>query len=76
MPEPIVTRILGIPGYGVYREAFDEAHQTLTLWVRQTAKVPYYCCRGCGLSTREARGWTTCQCRLYIPQMCRLKIPH
>ena len=58
MPASIVARILHLPGYGVYREVFDETAQTLTLWVRQTAKVPYYCCRGCGISTREARGCT------------------
>ena len=58
MPESIVARILHLPGYGVYREVFDEPGQRLTLWVRQTAQVPYYCCRGCGISTRETRGCT------------------
>jgi hypothetical protein len=37
MPEEIVTRILRLPGYGIYRWDTDEAANTLTLWIRQTA---------------------------------------
>ena len=44
MPEAIVTRILRLPGYGVYQHVFDEAAQTVTCWVRPTAPTPYYCC--------------------------------
>ena len=49
MPEEIVTRILRVPGYGVYAWAADEATSTLTLSIRQTAREPYYVCGGCGI---------------------------
>jgi len=52
MPESIVGRILQLPGYGVYQTLFDEERSTLTLWVRQTAKEPFYTCRGCGIGVR------------------------
>ena len=42
MPEEIVTRILRLPGYGVYAWDTDEATSTLTLSIRQTAREPYY----------------------------------
>ena len=41
MPETIVTRILRLPGYGVYQHAFDEVAQTVTCWVRPTGPTPY-----------------------------------
>jgi transposase len=53
MPEEIVHRILQLAGYGVFQSEFDEATSSLTLWVRQTAREPYYTCRGCGIGTRE-----------------------
>lgn len=53
MPEEIVHRILQLAGYGVFRSEFDEASWSVTLWVRETAKEPYYLCRGCGIGTRE-----------------------
>jgi len=58
MPDPIGARILAIPGYGVYRHECDEVRQTLSLWLRETTNTPYYCCRGCGISSRAARGCT------------------
>jgi hypothetical protein len=35
MPEEIVSRILRLPGYGVYGWETDEAANTLTLSIRQ-----------------------------------------
>jgi len=58
MPEEIVTRILGLSGYGVSAWETDEATSTLRLAIRQTAAVPYYVCSGCGISVRELHSWT------------------
>src|SRR5439155_347680 len=46
MPEAIVSRILRLPGYGVYACEADETAGTLWVWVRQTAPEPYYVCGG------------------------------
>ncbi|MEI8190117.1 MAG: ISL3 family transposase [candidate division NC10 bacterium] len=56
MPDAIVTRLLAIPGYGVYRYEVDEEGEAITLWVRQTAAQPHYTCRKCGVSTRAVHG--------------------
>ena len=58
MPEEIVTCILRLPGYGIYGWEADEAANTLTLAIRQTAEEPYYVCGGCGISVREIHSWT------------------
>ena len=58
MPETIVTRILRLPGYGVYAWDAEAATGTLTLWVRQTASEPVYVCGGCGISVRDGHSWT------------------
>ena len=58
MPEAIVTRILRLPGYGVYAWEADEATNTLTLAIRQTAREPFYVCRGCGIGVRYVHSWT------------------
>src|SRR5712692_1806932 len=58
MPEEIVSRILRLPGYGIYGWDTDEAANTLTLSIRQTAAAPYYICGGCGISVREIHSWT------------------
>src|SRR5262245_29065761 len=34
MPEGIVTRVLRLPGYGIYAWEADELVNTLTLWIR------------------------------------------
>lgn len=57
MPEESLSCILGLPGYGVVRWEADEGTQTVTLWVTQTAKDPYYTCSGCGIGTRYVRDW-------------------
>src|SRR5512139_3787315 len=59
MPDPSVTRILHLPGYGVYQLMFDEARETVTCWVRPTAAAPYHCCPTCGISTQATAGPTT-----------------
>jgi transposase len=58
MPEEIVTRILRLPGYGVYAWEADEETSTLTLAIRQTAREPYYVCGGCGIAGRYVHDWT------------------
>jgi transposase len=58
MPEASVSRILCLPGYGVYAWEADETTGTLGLWVRQTGAEPYYVCGGCGISVREVHSWT------------------
>lgn len=58
MPDEIVSRILRLPGYGVYACEADETTGTLTLGVRQTASEPYYVCGGCGISVRDVHSWT------------------
>ncbi len=63
MPEEIVSRILRLPGYGVAGWETDEATNTLTLSIRQTAREPYYVCGGCGISVREIHSWTERQVR-------------
>ena len=59
MPDPIVARILQVPGYGVYQHVFDEATQTVTCWLRPSAPTPYDCCPGCGISTQATVGSPT-----------------
>ena len=63
MPEEMVSRILRLPGYGVYAWETEELTGTLTLWIRQTAPEPYYVCSGCGISVREVHSWTERQVR-------------
>ena len=45
------TRILGWPGYRVYRSEIDEQAKTLKLWVRR--KPGKFVCSGCGRAVRE-----------------------
>jgi len=45
------TRILGWPGFRVYRSEIDEQAKTLKLWVRR--KSGRWICSGCGRSVRE-----------------------
>jgi transposase len=58
MPEAIVSRILRLPGYGVYACETKETTETLTLWVRQTSAEPSYVCGGCGISVADVHSWT------------------
>lgn len=52
MPEDIVSRVLRLPGYGVYRSEFAEATSTAHLWVRQVDRAPSYTCGGCGIGVK------------------------
>ena len=63
MPEEIVTRILRLPGYGVYAWEADEARNTLTLAVRQSAETPAYRCSSCGLACQDIHSWRERQIR-------------
>jgi transposase len=63
MPEEIVSRILRLPGYGVYAWEAEEAIGTLRLRIRQLAVEPSYECGGCGISVREIHSWTERQIR-------------
>src|SRR3970040_399545 len=58
MPEEIVSRILRLPGYGIYGWETEDAATTLTLSIGQRAGEPYYVCGGCGISVREIHSWT------------------
>jgi transposase len=58
MPEEIVSGILRLPRHGIAGWELDEAANTLTLSIRQTAREPYYICGGCGISVREIHSWT------------------
>ena len=53
MPAEIGSRILRLPGYGIYGWDMEEATNTLTLSIRQTVGEPSYICGGCGRSVRE-----------------------
>lgn len=56
IPDASIARVLAVPGDGVYQEELDGDQRTLTLWVRQVGKRPYYTCRGCGISTAATHG--------------------
>ena len=58
MPEAIVSRILQLPGYGVYAWEADEATGVLWLAIRQPTATPYYVCGGCGISVRDVHSST------------------
>jgi hypothetical protein len=44
------TRLLGWPGYKVYRSEIDEPGRRLTLWVRRKRGNKQLVCSGCGRS--------------------------
>ena len=47
------TRVLGWPGYKVYRHEIDEAGRRLKLWVRRKRANKLLVCSGCGKPTGE-----------------------
>lgn len=55
MPEPSLSHILGLAGFGVERWKADKARGRLTLWLTRTEKTPYHTCSGCGIGTRYTR---------------------
>jgi transposase len=54
MRENEFTKILGWPGYWVYRYEIDEGSKTLRLWVRRKRGNRKLICSGCGRSVAEA----------------------
>jgi transposase len=52
------TKILGWPGYCVYRHEIDEAAKTLRLWVRRKRGNRKLICSGCGRKFREAHDYS------------------
>ena len=48
------TRILGWPGYRVYRQEIDENAKTLKLWVRRKRGNRKLMCSGCGRKLDDA----------------------
>jgi transposase len=48
MRESDWTRVLGWPGYKVYRHEIDERAKTLKLWVRRKRGTRQWVCSGCG----------------------------
>jgi transposase len=54
MRENEFTKILGWPGYRVYRYEIDEDAKTLRLWVRRKRDNRKLICSGCGRSVAEA----------------------
>ena len=47
------TRVLGWPGYKVYRHEIDEPGKRLKLWVRRKRANKLLVCSGCGMPTSE-----------------------
>ena len=57
MPDTIVSRVLRLPGYGVYAWEAEDATSILRLWVRPTGE-PAYVCGGCGQPGRALHSWS------------------
>jgi len=51
------TKILGWPGYRVYRHEIDQAAKTLRLWVRRKRGNRKLICSGCGRKFSEAHDY-------------------
>lgn len=47
------TKVLGWPGYRVFRSEIDEVGQTVRLWVRRRGRQPKLICSGCGQPVTE-----------------------
>src|SRR6516162_6079152 len=54
MQETDWSKVLGWPGYRVYRHEIDEAGKTLKLWVRRKPGNRKLVCSGCGRKLAEA----------------------
>ena len=59
MSESEWTKILGWPGYRVYRSEINEDSKTLRLWVRRKRGNRKLVCSGCGEGERNCRGLRT-----------------
>ena len=53
MRENEFTKILGWPGYRVYRHELDEDKKTLRLWVRRKGGNRKLICSGCGRAVAD-----------------------
>src|ERR1022692_4033926 len=42
------TKVLGFPGYRVYKQEIDEEHKHLKLWIRRKRGNRSLICAGCG----------------------------
>ena len=51
------TKILGWPGYRVFRHEIDETAMTLRLWVRRKRGNRKLICSGCGRKFTEAHDY-------------------
>ena len=49
-----LTKLLGWPGYRVYRRAIDEEAKTLKLWIRRKRANRKLTCSGCGRKLENA----------------------
>ena len=54
-PEKAWTKILGWPGYRVYKHEINEKGKRLKLWVRRKAGNQKLVCRGCGQRVQDIR---------------------
>lgn len=78
------TKILGWPGYRVYRSEINEAAKTLRLWVRRKRGNRKLVCSGCGKGVseivatyeREVRDlpWSEYRATVVI-ELCRVRCP-
>ena len=53
MSESEWTKILGWPGYRVYRSEINEDSKTVRLWVRRKRGNRKLVCSGCGQAVKE-----------------------
>ena len=78
------TKILGWPGYRVYRMVVDEEAKALTLWVRRKSGNKRMACGGCGrrvekiheVNERAVRDLPVFEYRAtVVVEVCRLRCP-
>ncbi len=78
------TKILGWPGYRVFRHEINEGANTLRLWVRRKARSRPLICSGCGrrvrelhdVAEREVRDWPWGEYRtIVVVEIDRVRCP-
>src|ERR1035438_7301440 len=50
------TRVLGFPGYRVYKQEIDEERKHLKLWIRRKRGYRRMTCAGCGSRVHKIHG--------------------
>ena len=84
MREADWTKVLGWPGYRVYRHEIDEQAKTLKLWVRRKRGNRKLVCSGCGRKVsdaydtyeREVRDLPCFECRTtVVVELYRVRCP-